>query len=57
MNAREIKAYKCPRCEEIHYDENDALGCCGFTETEAYQCSKCNEIYEDEDSAEECCND
>ena len=41
-----IEAYKCPNCEELSENPEDA---------EMWQCVGCDEKYEDKDDAYNCC--
>lgn len=58
MKARKVKWWKCPECETLHEEEQEAIDCCPRDEVEqveAYQCGECEEVYEDRDEAGECC--
>jgi hypothetical protein len=47
-------AFKCPGCECLHYEEEDARECCEVETVNGYACEKCNSIYEDEIGAQRC---
>lgn len=56
MKAKRIEAYKCPHCDEMWEDEQEAIDCCTIIETvEAWKCSECDQLYEDKEDAKECC--
>ena len=46
--------YRCPECDTLHDDEDDAEDCCKITEGQA-RCPVCDEKYESHRSAADCC--
>jgi hypothetical protein len=45
--------YKCPECEGLHDDEDEARECC----QDSHQCDECETYYDDDDEAINCCKD
>lgn len=47
--------YKCPRCDELHDDYDEALECCELNIAEVWLCPVCQDQFGDEEMAIECC--
>lgn len=51
MKAEILKKYQCPRCDQIHKDELDAIDCCPKQAITVFICSICKAINWTEDFA------
>jgi len=52
----EVVMYRCPVCDQLHEDEDDAEECCEFNESNSdTNCPVCGEKYNSHRDAADCC--
>lgn len=52
-----VTMYRCPKCDELHEDEDDAESCCAsrVTKKATTTCPVCHENYNTHRDAADCC--